>query len=38
MHRSNPYLEGMSARDVRRSTVIGGVTSQGNGELDSLAK
>jgi len=22
MHRSNPYLEGMSARDVRRSTVI----------------
>ncbi|THZ23976.1 hypothetical protein D6C89_05204 [Aureobasidium pullulans] len=44
MHRSNPYLEGMSARDVRRSTVIDdgpfvfGVTSQGNGELNSLAK
>lgn len=22
MHRSNPYLEDMSARDVRRSTVV----------------
>jgi alpha-ketoglutarate-dependent 2,4-dichlorophenoxyacetate dioxygenase len=37
MHRSNPYLESMSARDVRRSTVIDdgpfafGVGSQGNG-------
>ncbi|THW73981.1 hypothetical protein D6D19_05220 [Aureobasidium pullulans] len=44
MHRSNPYLEGMSARDVRRSTVVDDgpfafvVTSQGNGELNSLAK
>ncbi|THX43018.1 hypothetical protein D6D10_01470 [Aureobasidium pullulans] len=44
MHRSNPYLEGMSARDIRRSTVVDdgpfvfGVTSQGNGELNSLAK
>lgn len=38
MHRSNPYLEGMSARDVRRSTVIDdgpfafGVKSQGSEE------
>ncbi|THY89062.1 putative alpha-ketoglutarate-dependent 2,4-dichlorophenoxyacetate dioxygenase [Aureobasidium pullulans] len=44
MHRSNPYLEGMSARDVRRSTVVDdgpfafGATSQGNGGLNSLAK
>jgi alpha-ketoglutarate-dependent 2,4-dichlorophenoxyacetate dioxygenase len=38
MHRSNPYLESMSARDVRRSTIIDdgpfafGVESQGNEE------
>jgi alpha-ketoglutarate-dependent 2,4-dichlorophenoxyacetate dioxygenase len=40
MHRSNPYLESMSARDVRRSTIIDdgpfafGVQSQGNGEAE----
>jgi hypothetical protein len=40
MHRSNPYLESMSARDVRRSTIIDdgpfafGVQSQGNEEAE----